>query len=72
MVFSSEIGLLTEPVPTEYGAAIVEILDRQVQVLDESEQAQRRTQIFQEQLDQIRAEAEIEDLWGMDMVPRQM
>jgi parvulin-like peptidyl-prolyl isomerase len=72
MVFNSEVGLISEPIPTEYGVAIVEVLGHQVQALDEVEQEQRRAQLFEEQLEGLRQEAEIQDMWGMDMVPRQM
>ncbi|MBN1582019.1 MAG: peptidylprolyl isomerase [Anaerolineae bacterium] len=72
ILFSSEIGLITEPIPTEYGTAIVEVLDHQIKTLDEAEREQSRAQLFEQELERLRQEADIQDMWGTDMVPRQM
>ena len=40
--------------------------------LDEVEREQRRAQLFEQELEQLRQEADIQDNWGMEMVPRQM
>jgi parvulin-like peptidyl-prolyl isomerase len=72
IAFSADVGLVTEPIPTEFGAAIVEVVDRQLKQLDEVEREQRRSQLFEQELERLREEADIQDMWGMDMVPRQM
>ena len=72
MVFSSEPGLITEPIPTEYGTAIVEVLDRRVKTLDEAEREQLRTQLFDQELETLRETADIQDNWDSSMVPSQM
>jgi parvulin-like peptidyl-prolyl isomerase len=72
VVFSSEVGLITEPIPTEYGATIVQVLDHQVKTLDQVEREQQRAQLFEQELEQLRQEADIQDNWNASMVPRQM
>ena len=72
IVFDAEIGLIAEPVPTEAGVAVVEVLEHQVRTLNESEREQRRAELFQQELDKIREGVEIRDLWKIDMVPKGM
>lgn len=69
MVFTAEIGLFKEPVPTSFGVAVVEVLEREVRQLDESEQAERRVDLFDQWLEDVREEGDIEDLWEASMVP---
>jgi parvulin-like peptidyl-prolyl isomerase len=69
ILFESEVGLLPDPVPTQFGIAVVELLERATRALDEEEQATRRSQIFQNRLDEIRQEADIQDKWEESMVP---
>jgi parvulin-like peptidyl-prolyl isomerase len=69
MVFASEIGPIPEPVPADFGVAIVELLGRQLNPLTEEEQDQRRMQAFESRLDEIRTEGDIENLWQPSMVP---
>jgi|GEM_PF-2007465 len=68
--FSAEIGLIQEPVPTEYNIAVVEVLGHEIRQLSEAEQEQRRAKLFQSKLDEIRKNADIRDFWGVDMIPR--
>ena len=72
MVFNADIGLLTGPVPTDFGVAVVEMLEHQLRTLDHEEREERRTQIFRDRLDEIREEADIQDLWQLSMVPTRM
>jgi parvulin-like peptidyl-prolyl isomerase len=72
MLFAAEPGLLPDPAPTDYGVAIVDLLERQVRPLDETQQQDRQDSLFQQQLDEIRQEGDIQDLWGPDMVPTTM
>jgi len=69
MLFNAEIGLLPDPVPTTYGTAVVEILDRQVRQLDEYERQNRRLEEFQSWLDQVREEGDIDVHWDASMIP---
>jgi parvulin-like peptidyl-prolyl isomerase len=72
ILFESEIGLLPEPVPTQFGIAVVELLDHTLRELDEAEQDSRRAQLFQQRLDEIREEADIQDRWEESMIPRNL
>jgi parvulin-like peptidyl-prolyl isomerase len=72
MVFGSELGLIAEPVPTNFGVSVVETLEREVRPLDESDRESRRGQAFQEWLEQIREEGDIEDLWEPSMIPSRL
>jgi peptidyl-prolyl cis-trans isomerase D len=72
IVFSSEIGLLPDPVPTDFGVAVVEVLERQVRSLDEAAQNDRRTQLFEDRLAEIKTEADIQNKWDASMVPAKM
>jgi parvulin-like peptidyl-prolyl isomerase len=68
-LFESDIGLLADPVPTEFGVAVVELLERATRELDEQEQEARRADLFAERLQEVRDEAVIEDRWEPAMVP---
>jgi peptidyl-prolyl cis-trans isomerase D len=70
ILFESEIGLLPEPVPTQFSIAVVELLDHALRELDEDEQQALQAQTFQNRLDEIREEADIQDKWNESMVPR--
>jgi parvulin-like peptidyl-prolyl isomerase len=72
ILFESEIGLLPETVPTQFGIAVVELLERAVRELDETEQESRRARAFQARLDEIRKEADIQDNWQETMIPRNL
>jgi parvulin-like peptidyl-prolyl isomerase len=72
VVFNVESGLFSDPVPADFGVAVVEVLGRQVRPLDEIEQDQRRADLFQSRLDEIRQEGDIQDLWEASMIPRRM
>ena len=69
ILFESEIGLLAEPVPTDFGVAIVELLERAVRPLDEMDQEAKRTALFEQRLTELREQADIEDKWDLSMVP---
>lgn len=70
--FGAEIGLFQQPIATEYGVAIIEVMGHKVRQLTDSEQEQRRAELFQTKLDEIREQADIQDRWSVDMAPRQM
>ena len=72
MLFNAQVGLLPDPAPTSSGVMIVELLERQVRALGEQEQEQRRTSLFQEQLNQVREEGDVQDLWESSMVPQKL
>jgi parvulin-like peptidyl-prolyl isomerase len=69
IVFGSEIGMLAETVPTEFGVVIVEVLEHAVRPLSEMDQEARRSALFEERLAELVEEAVVEDMWEADMVP---
>ncbi len=69
MLFSAEIGLYPDPIPTTFGTAIVEILDRQVRQLEEYERQNRQLEGLQLWLDQVREEGDIDVHWDASMIP---
>jgi hypothetical protein len=72
MLFAAEIGLLPDPVPTTFGTAIVEVLDRQVRQLEEYERDNRRLEGLQFWLDQVREEGDIDVHWDESMIPTRL
>lgn len=72
MVFDVDVGLVPDPVPTDYGVAVVELLDHQVRSLDAQEQETRRSQLFEDQLTQIQQQANVQNLWESSMVPTKL
>jgi parvulin-like peptidyl-prolyl isomerase len=69
--FSQEIGEIGEPVQSQFGYHIIQVLDRQELPLDASQLEQERNAVFSEWLDseKVRAEFTIEEAW-MEHVPR--
>jgi parvulin-like peptidyl-prolyl isomerase len=69
ILFESEIGLLPDPVPTQFSIAVVELLERATRELDETEREARKRSAFEQRLGEIREEADIQDNWQESMVP---
>lgn len=69
VLFESEVGLLPDPVPTDFGVALVELQERAVRELDEMDQATKRTDLFEQRLNELREQADIEDKWDATMIP---
>jgi parvulin-like peptidyl-prolyl isomerase len=72
MVFTADIGLFPEPVPTTYGPAVIQVLERETRTLDETEREQRRQQEFQQWLDDVRTEGDIQNEWDRSMIPTRL
>jgi parvulin-like peptidyl-prolyl isomerase len=68
-LFNSQVGLLPDPVPTEFGVAIVELLERAERQLDEMDQEAKRQALFEQRLQELRDQADVEDKWDLSMVP---
>jgi parvulin-like peptidyl-prolyl isomerase len=68
-LFVADIGLLQDPVPTDFGFALVELQERAVRELDEMDQETKRAGLFEQRLTELREQADIEDKWDPSMVP---
>lgn len=68
--FSQEIGEIGEPVQSQFGYHIIQVLDRQELPLDASQLEQERNAVFSEWLESEKADAEISinETW-MELVP---
>lgn len=68
--FSLEVGEISQPVKTDFGWHIIQVLGHENRPLSNAEYEQLRDQKFQEWLDQARKEADIQifDGW-LDLVP---
>ena len=72
IVFDAGRGLITAPVPTDTGVAVVEVIEHEVRALDEQAREQRRSEMFRKWLDEVRQEGEVQNFWTPDMVPSKM
>ncbi|HIC88884.1 MAG TPA: hypothetical protein EYP04_05735 [Anaerolineae bacterium] len=69
--FSLEVGEISEPVLTDYGYHIIEVLEKDpARPLSEYEIQQRRQQAFQEWFDKMKSETPIERFWSSDKLPQ--
>jgi parvulin-like peptidyl-prolyl isomerase len=69
IVFQAETGLHPEPVPTNFGVAVVQVIERGVRQLDQTDQQTRRQQAFQDWLADIREEGNVVNNWAPSMIP---
>jgi len=72
IVFQAQVGLHPEPVPTNFGVAVVQIVERELRELTETERADRRQQAFEDWLADIRAEGNVENNWTPSMIPSRL
>jgi parvulin-like peptidyl-prolyl isomerase len=72
IVFQAQVGLHPDPVPTNFGVAVVQIVERAIRELDETDQENRRQQAFQDWLASIREEGNVEDNWTPNMIPSRL
>jgi parvulin-like peptidyl-prolyl isomerase len=69
VLFQIEVGQLSDPLPTEFGALIVELQERALRELDQAAQEAKRLQLFEQRIAEIQEEAVIENRWDPSMVP---
>jgi parvulin-like peptidyl-prolyl isomerase len=68
-VFSLPIGEISEPIESQFGWHVIEVLEREERELSAIDYRQAQQQAFTDWLEQARSEAEIEDLWTLDSPP---
>lgn len=68
-VFSLPVGQISDPIETQFGWHIVEVLEREEQELSPSNYSQAQRQAYSAWLTEARQAATIEDLWTVDMAP---
>jgi parvulin-like peptidyl-prolyl isomerase len=68
-VFSLPVGQISDPIETQFGWHIVEVLEREEQELSPSNYSQAQRQAYSDWLTEARQAATIEDLWTADMAP---
>ncbi|MFN2129578.1 MAG: peptidylprolyl isomerase [Anaerolineae bacterium] len=72
IIFQAEPGLVPDPVPTDYGTAVIQVIEHAVRQLDQTEQDNRRQQMFQDWLTSLHEEGNIENNWAPSMIPSRM
>jgi len=68
-VFSLPIGQISEPVETEFGWHVIEVLEREERELSPADYRQSQRQAFTDWLAEARLAATIEDLWTPEKAP---
>ncbi len=68
-VFSLPLGEISEPIETQFGWHVVEVLEREERELSPADYQQSQQLAFSEWLENARAEADIQDLWTADKAP---
>lgn len=68
-VFSLPIGQISEPIQTQFGWHVVEVLEREERELSPLDYQQSKQLAFANWLESARNEADIQDLWSADMAP---
>ncbi len=69
VVFTLPIGEVSEPIQSQFGWHIVEVLEREVRDLSPQDYLQKQRLALNEWLSDTRVEADIEDFWTVDKAP---
>jgi len=68
-VFSLPVGEISEPIQSQFGWHIIEVLEREVRELTPQDYQREQQLALSKWLDQARLEADIQDLWTADKAP---
>ena len=68
-VFTLAIGEVSEPLESQFGWHIVEVLERETRELPPTEYQRSQQQAYSQWLDDARTSAQIEDFWSPDKAP---
>jgi peptidyl-prolyl cis-trans isomerase SurA len=69
VVFSLPVGEISEPVQTQFGWHIIEVLEREERDLSAGDYRQAQQLALSNWLEEARIEATIEDYWTADKAP---
>jgi peptidyl-prolyl cis-trans isomerase C len=68
-VFSLPIGQVSDPIQTEFGWHVIEVLEREERELSPSDYSFTQRQAYSNWLSDARAAANIQDFWSIDKAP---
>ena len=69
VVFSLPLGEVSEPVQSDFGWHVIEVLEREVRELSSTDYERAQSQAYTNWLEAALAEAEVENLWTPDKAP---
>lgn len=69
VVFSLPIGEVSEPVQSDFGWHVIEVLEREVRELSSTDYDRAQSQAYADWLEAALAEAEVQNLWTPDKAP---
>jgi peptidyl-prolyl cis-trans isomerase C len=69
IVFTAPVGEVNDPVQTQFGWHIIEVLEREERELSPSDYFYSQQQAWQDWLNETRLSANIEDFWSPEKVP---
>jgi parvulin-like peptidyl-prolyl isomerase len=70
-IFSLPIGQISEPIETQFGWHVIEVLEREVRELSPTDYSVSQRAAYDDWLTKTRETAQIEDLWTVDKAPRE-
>jgi peptidyl-prolyl cis-trans isomerase D len=70
-IFSLPVGQISEPVQSEFGWHVLEVLERESRELAPQDYVRLQRQAYTDWLQKARTEATIEDLWTADKAPQE-
>ena len=68
-ISSLKIGEISEPIQSQFGWHVIEVLARENRELAPADYSQKQRQAYQDWLDKTRQETQIEDTWTPDKAP---
>ena len=68
-IFSLPIGEISDPIESQFGWHIVEVLEREIRELSPTDYRQSQLSAYNDWLNEVRNAANIENLWTVDKAP---
>ncbi|MCL4296585.1 MAG: peptidylprolyl isomerase [Anaerolineae bacterium] len=69
-VFSLPIGQVSEPIQSDFGWHVIEVLEREERELSPTDYRQSQRQAYNDWLTEVRAAANVQDFWTVEKVPK--